>query len=217
MANKLSKTAAGRLIGGLSRTSKMPCRSYSLPTAACVTGAKMAKVAGSICSGCYANKGNYVKYAASIQPAQYRRLDSLQRVDWVALMVAAIGTDQYFRWHDSGDLQNVEHLEKIAAVARATPHCRHWLPTREYGMVAAFIANGGEIPDNLVVRLSAMFVDQPVKVPASLQGAAGIAVSHVHSKSEPHGNACHAPAQNGECRDCRACWQRHGSISYHQH
>jgi hypothetical protein len=36
-----------------------------------------------------------------------------------------------FRWHDSGDVQDLKHLAKIFKVARLTPNIKHWLPTRE--------------------------------------------------------------------------------------
>ena len=37
----------------------MPGLSYSLPAWACKTGAKLAKIPGTPCFGCYAMKGNY--------------------------------------------------------------------------------------------------------------------------------------------------------------
>lgn len=84
------KKVAAAVHGGLTQTSKMPCKSYSLPTVACVTGFRMAQVAGSICSSCYANKGNYQAYAANIEPAQHARLVLLSDPLWVDAMVASI-------------------------------------------------------------------------------------------------------------------------------
>jgi hypothetical protein len=212
----LTKAQAAAITGGITRTSKMPCASYSLPTIACQTGYRMSQVKGSVCSHCYAQKGFYMKYAYNVEPAQHARLVALADPLWIDAMVTLIGTDRYFRWHDSGDLQGVEHLELIAQVCEQTPHCRHWLPTREYGMVAAYIAQHGELPANLVVRLSAMFADKPVKVPASLQGVPGIAVSNVHT-DQPIGQMCVAYTQQGKCGDCRACWDRSTAVSYPLH
>ena len=212
----MNKAQAHAIHGGLTQTTKMPCQSYSLPTIACVTGFKMRAIAGSICASCYADKGNYRKYQNNIEPAQHARLVSIDDPLWVDAMVVSIGTDAYFRWHDSGDIQSIEHLEKIADVACATPHCQHWLPTREYGIVSAFTAQYA-VPDNLIIRLSAMFTDKPVIVPKTLRNVAGVAVSNVHS-TKPIGTACNAPKQNGECRECRACWNRKvAAVSYSIH
>jgi hypothetical protein len=209
------KKVAAIINGGLTQTSKMPCKSYSLPTAACKTGYKMAQIKGSICNSCYADKGFYAMYAATIQPAQHARLDSLSDSLWVSSMVALIGSDSYFRWHDSGDIQGLWHLEKIAAVAAATPSTLHWLPTREYAMVKEYIDKYGALPENLIIRLSAMYPDKPVIIPKSLEGISNITASNVHTV-QPIGSACAAPEQNGECRDCRKCWSSE-VVSYKLH
>jgi len=212
----MKKYEATAICGGLTQTSKMPCKSYSLPTETCITGFKMSKIAGSICASCYADRGFYSMYAKTIKPAQFARWDSLTDEDWSAAIVALIGADRYFRWHDSGDLQGVWHLEKIVEVCNATPDCLHWLPTREFGIVKQFIQAGGVIPKNLIVRLSAMYVDEPVKIPKSLQGHTQITASNVH-KFKPAGEICNAPKQNGECGSCRACWDTTKTVTYEIH
>jgi len=209
------KKDAYTITGGLTQTSKMPCKSYSLPTEACKTGFKMAQIEGSVCASCYADKGFYMMYQNAIKPAQFARLDSLTNPAWVNAIVALIGLDPYFRWHDSGDLQGLDHFKKIVEVANKTPKTKHWLPTREYSIIKEFIAGGGTIPKNLIVRLSGMYPDQAVKIPASLQGIKGITTSNVHT-SKPIGLACKAPSQAGECRDCRACWTNK-PVSYLMH
>ncbi len=210
------KREAAAIAGSLTQTTKMPCKSYSLPTVACVTGFRMSQIAGSICSDCYANKGNYQAYAANIEPAQHARLVALSDPLWIDAIVTLIGTDPYFRWHDSGDLQNLAHLELIAETCARTPNTRHWLPTREYGMVKAYIAKHGAIPANLTIRLSAMYPDRPVVIPASLQNIPGITASNVHKDGAPMGQACPAYTRQGKCADCRACWTD-ATISYPLH
>jgi hypothetical protein len=211
----MRKLEASLVAGSVTQTTKMPCKSYSLPTVACITGFKMAQIPGSICSTCYTNKGNYLAYQNNIEPAQHARLDSLNDALWVDAMVSHIGNDNYFRWHDSGDLQGLWHLEKIALVAKLTPDCLHWLPTREYSMVKAYIAKHGALPDNLIVRLSAMYVDKLVTIPASLQNQANVTVSNVHTVT-PMGLECQAPKNKGQCGPCRACWGTE-PVSYKAH
>ena len=73
----IAKSAAQSVCGTLTQTSKMPCKSLSLPTEACQTGFKMAQIPGSICASCYADKGFYSMYAKTIKPAQFARLDAV--------------------------------------------------------------------------------------------------------------------------------------------
>ena len=56
---------AVKITGSMTRTKKMPGLSYSLPAWECITGAKLRKVPGSVCAGCYALKGNLPSIAPS--------------------------------------------------------------------------------------------------------------------------------------------------------
>jgi hypothetical protein len=221
----IAKATAQSICGSLTQTSKMPCKSLSLPTESCITGFRMSKIAGSICATCYADKGFYSMYQNTIKPAQFARLDAVWQAMsnsadaelWVSGLVSLIGKDEYFRWHDSGDLQGVDHLRLIAQVCESTPNCTHWLPTREYAIVKDYLAKFGALPDNLIVRLSAMYPDKPVTIPASLQGIKNVTASNVHTKPEnATGFVCNAPANNGACGDCRACWSD-ATVTYALH
>ena len=182
---------AWTLVGGLSKPSKMPGWSIGIPAKECKTGAKLRLVKNSVCEGCYALKGCYVFKV--VQEAQYKRLEAIQHPDWVQAMATLINSKKpdVFRWHDSGDVQDVQHLEKIFEVCRLTPSKRHWMPTRE-----AWIKDHmHKAPANLVVRFSSPMVDQgPVKSWAN--------TSTVSTKSR----TCPAPDNNNECGSCRACW-----------
>ena len=182
---------AWALVGGLSKPSKMPGWSIGIPAKECKTGAKLRQVKDSVCYECYALKGCYVFKV--VQAAQYKRLEAIKHPDWVQAMTTLINSKKpdVFRWHDSGDVQDLQHLEKIFEVCRATPAKRHWMPTRE-----AWIKDHmASCPDNLVVRFSSPMVDQgPVKSWAN--------TSTVSTKSR----TCPAPDNNNECGSCRACW-----------
>lgn len=132
-------------------------------------------------------------------------------------MVKLIGNKPFFRWHDAGDLQSVDHLIKIATIARHLPKTLFWLPTREYDIVKAFVQTES-IPVNLVIRMSAMMIDAPAKLPRSLKGFANILTSTVHKNKELNGFKCVAPSQQGKCGSCRACWDNTvTNVSYHAH
>ena len=182
---------AWALVGGLSKPSKMPGWSIGIPAKECKTGAKLRLIPDSVCEDCYALKGCYVFKV--VQEAQYKRLEAIQHPDWVLAMATLINSKKpdVFRWHDSGDVQDVDHLEKIFKVCELTPSKRHWMPTRE-----AWIKDHiHKAPANLVVRFSSPMVDQgPVKSWPN--------TSTVSTKSR----TCPAPDNNNECGDCRACW-----------
>ena len=119
-----------KITDSFTRTSKMPGLSYSFPAWECKTGSKLRLIPDSVCSMCYALKGNYPRYKA-IKAAQYRRLEAMKDPRWVDAMTAVIKRQKWFRWHDAGDVQSLEHLNKIFRICEATPETRHWLPTRE--------------------------------------------------------------------------------------
>ena len=206
-----TKKAALSVAVSLSNPSKMPSFSYGLPALeACPVGRKLAKVPGSTCGDCYACKGMY--QFKNVKKSQRDRMSATQRADWVPAMVKLITGQKFFRWHDSGDLYSMEYLRKVLAVCAATPDTLHWIPTREKGLLARFIKSGGHIPENVTIRLSAAMVDEPA---ASLPG---IPTSTVHHNRPAIGHECPAPTQAGECRDCRACWDKSiVNVSYNKH
>ena len=200
----MKTSEALKIIGGsLSKPSKMPGWSIGLPAKECKTGGKLQAVPGSVCFDCYAMKGCYVFKV--VQDAQYRRLAAIKHPLWVGAMAHLINSKKanVFRWHDSGDVQDEEHLIKIFAVCKLTPKIKHWLPTRE-AWIKAFLP---ECPENLVIRFSAPMVDQ--EAPASWPNSSEVVTA---------GATCPAAQQDNECRDCRACWDSNiKTIKYGKH
>ena len=139
--------------------------------------------------------------------AMKRRLRGITRKGWASAMVCMIGRSPYFRWHDSGDIQSMGHLEKIVEVCRRTPGTRHWIPTKEYGVVRQFLRNGGVFPSNLAVRVSCPMVD------AYINPVPGLPFSAVNAETTGQGHIC-----PGECGDCRKCWDTGCSlVTYKKH
>jgi len=189
--------------GGLSAPSKMPGPAFNLPARACLTGAKLAQVPGSVCHGCYALKGRY--RFPNVQKALYRRLEGLTAATWIDDMVTLIKGQAWFRWHDSGDIQSVEHLKNIFEVCKRTPETRHWMPTREARFLK--LLDPDIIPSNLIIRMSSHMIDQP---PVKFWPW----TSTVSTKSK----TCPAQDQGNKCMDCRACWDRNTpNVTYPKH
>ncbi len=199
----MKTSEAWTIVGGLSKPGKMPGWSIGIPAKECKTGRKLQAVPGSVCYDCYAMKGCYVFKV--VQDAQYRRLKAIYTAPWVKAMAHLINSKKpdVFRWHDSGDVQDLEHLNKIYEVCRLTPSKRHWMPTRE-----AWIKDHlDRAPSNLVIRFSAPMVDQ--EAPASWPNTSTVVTAQA---------TCPAPSQDNQCKDCRNCWNKEiKNISYGQH
>ena len=210
-----TKKAALAVVGSLSNTSKMPGKSWGIAAALCTTGAKLAKIEGTICSTCYAMKGSYTMYPA-VAVAHGKRIDAYNanRADWIAAMVKLVSTEDYFRWFDSGDVQSVDMLLDIFAIADATPNTKHWIASREVSF-ARDALKARAIPANVVLRLSASFPDADHVPGATITGT----TSKVFTKTPQHGaHVCPAPQQGGACGECRACWSKDiPAVTYHIH
>ena len=188
---------AREITGGLSKPSKMPGPAYNLPASQCITGAKLVNVKGSTCSGCYALKGNYIRFPA-VQKAMERRARSLVHDSWITAMVTLIKKHRWFRWHDSGDLQSVQHLNNIFEVCKLTPDTRHWLPTREARFIN--LMDPAVVPKNLKIVLSDHMNDQATP-PSWWPYTSGVTTDH-------GAVTCPAASQGNKCRSCRKCWDR---------
>ena len=199
------KKEANKITGGLTYTTKMPGPSYNTPASRCITGAKLRNVKNSVCSSCYALKGNYKRFP-KVEEALERRFQSLGHVSWVTAMATLIKGHKFFRWHDAGDLQSMQHLENIFEVCRLTPDTRHWMPTREARFLS--LMDPDIVPSNLIIRMSSHMIDQkPVKFwPWTSTVTSG------------HDASCPAPKQGNTCGSCRACWSRDvKTVSYGKH
>ena len=198
------------LIGGLTETSKMPSASYSIPANECNKGSKLRLIKGSVCSTCYALKGNYTRYPKIIQ-SQYKRLETIKDSQWVEAFnflirnKKSIKTSKVFRWHDSGDIQNLEHFNKIIQIAVDNPSVRFWLPTKESELIKNF---EGSIPKNLIIRLSGSMIDGKPPI-----------YSHTSTVVTNKDNAtCRSFDNGGKCGSCRMCWDNTvKTVSYFKH
>lgn len=209
-------------VGGFSNPSKMPGYAYGIPAADCKVGGRLRKVTGSTCKNCYAyERGAYAW--KTVKAAYRRRADRLSAPFWAEAIAEVLNRRAHrpngdvFRWHDSGDIQSVDHLRQIARVADMTPTVSHWLPTREYRFVQDYVDTYGPFPSNLNVRLSAHMVGGFVPTFPRLRGLVTVStVSDDDSFTSAH--SCPARFQGNECKDCRACWNTAVShVDYHLH
>jgi hypothetical protein len=209
----------------LTRTSKMPGPSWSLPAHKACPRAN-----GTICDSCYASKGCY-RYS-STQNAQRARFawtvecmrTPYGRSAWVEHMVDSIRETgcEYFRVHDSGDMFNAMYAECWLQVCRAMPEVRFWIPTRAWqqpsGPLPIFdpllnvLRQLANLP-NVTVRPSALNFGDYAPVISGLHAGSTAAMPDVLRTRQ-----CPAYAQGGHCGECRACWDAKDlPISYCKH
>lgn len=205
------------LIGGLSKPSKMPWWSYSIPATACKTGSKLAEIPGTVCFNCYALKGFY--NMPKVKAALDRRMKAITNPKFVDAFVVVLNDlwarsktgENRFRWHDSGDIQSLDHLTKINDIAKLTPTVRHWLPTKETALVKEWLKINKEFSFNLTIRVS-----HP-KIGGSFDKRHKLPFSSVDSKVKSL-KQCNAPKQNNMCLGCDHCWNpKVKGVNYHEH
>ena len=219
----LSLASAQHEAGAVSiRNTKMPGSTFAVTTTKCKVGGKLAKIKDSTCFHCYADRleklrpsvaqgwtNNYLKATTMISrhPEQWARAMAFQ----INKLAEKTG-EPYHRWFDGGDLADISMLRAIVLTCELTPSIKHWLPTRETGVVKAYGKQYGAFPVNLVVRVSSpMIDDKPIAGHAN--------TSTVHRKGSDHvGVACEARSRGNQCGPCRACWDSTvPNISYPLH
>lgn len=202
----MTRKQAIEITGGLGHPSKMPCPSYGLPALkTCPTGKKLRKIKGTVCSKCYALKGKYP--CQSVVDCQERRLKGTKDPEWVDAMVFLLKCEgnNYFRWHDSGDIYSETYFLKMLEVIRLTPTIKHWIPTKEIKLLRKY---QDQLPKNACFRLASVTI-------GACQTMTWKTTCTVNYKK---GFQCPAYKQGGNCLTCRACWSnKRSNVNYKLH
>jgi hypothetical protein len=198
----------------LSKTSKLDgILSWSLQAIDTCPGS-VAKGGGLVdaCKGCYATTGFY-QFAPAKNARAFNRED-WERDTWVNEMVLSLDSSRYFRWFDSGDMYSIDLANKILAVMKATPWCKHWMPTRmhKFPKFAKVIAKMQTLP-NVVVRFSSDSVQGQL-----VDGVTTSTIFSEESQLPDNATICRAYEHEGKCNGCRACYSKDVQlIAYKSH
>ena len=204
----------------------MPWYGFSTSALDCQTGSKLREVKNSVCSKCYACRGNYC--FSNVKESHTKRLDATKDPRFVEAMTTVITTlynrgkktyklngkdvkENRFRWHDSGDIQSLEHLEKINQIAINCHFIDFWLPTKEIGYTNQFLKKHKEFAPNLTVRVSNPMIGETFK-----KAPMGLPFSTVNV-TDNNIMQCSAPQQDNKCLDCRMCWDKDKNVNYKAH
>ena len=187
----------------LSKASKMPGKSWSLQAGETCPGSinPETKEVIEVCADCYAKSGFY--RMENVKAPRIHNRKDWKRTDWTDDMVQALDNERWFRWFDSGDIYTAALAQKIYEVAKRTPWCNHWIPTKSYNIpkIRYWLDRLKELP-NVSVRFSSPSVHGEY---SSFHGS-----TVVQSVSDNIAGAkmCDAYTRGGKCGPCRACWDK---------
>jgi hypothetical protein len=201
-----------------------------------------------ICSICYAGKGRYkigmyihigqeahrIWVRRLVEPPGGPALFADEMTKAIALLnslsdvsVAKVCDPLYFRIHDSGDCWTPGYLMGWIEVARRMPDLRFWMPTRTWIFPAMRHIISGDVPRNLVIRPSALFVNSP---PPMLPGCSAGSMCAKGRQIDSGvvtlpGGVYDCPAYAGEsihhtcaAKNCRVCWEEPTvPVNYREH
>lgn len=98
---------------------------------------------------CYGHKLELLR--PNVADAYMKNLEILQKdpdTYWREVE-AAIMVSRFFRFHVSGDIPDMDYLNRMVEVSGRNPHCEILCFTKKYELVNEFMDHGGVIPGNL--------------------------------------------------------------------
>lgn len=196
----------------LSNTTKLGVKSWSLQAiTTCPASIGSDGELVDACKGCYATAGHY-RYANVRAPREFNR-QAWQEEAFISDFIKALKKERYFRWFDSGDMYSLKLAEKMLEIMKATPHVKHWLPTRmhKFSKFHSVIQAMASL-DNVVVRLSSDSV-MGERVESTLTDTNSTIIPEDTVESfvqhdSADGMVCKAYYQGGKCLDCTACYDK---------
>jgi uncharacterized protein (DUF2237 family) len=176
------------------------------PIITCANGCKCA-------NKCYAAK--LCRLRPSVRNAYARNLEILQNNmdDYFLQVKAAAMISGYFRFHVSGDIPDMNYLDRMVKIAEELPGTTFLAFTKQYNFVNNFLQYS-QIPNNLKIIFSAwpgMPMENPYNMPVA---------NVIFKGTEPAENWKICP---GNCAECAArgvgCWElKPGeTIAFYEH
>lgn len=194
----------------LSNTSKLGVKSWSLQAInTCPASINDNGDLVDACKGCYATSGNY-RFANVRAPREFNK-QAWQDDNFVNDFVNELYKERFFRWFDSGDMYHIKLAEKIYQIMLATPHVKHWLPTRMYKFKKFHpIIKKMQALDNVIIRLSSDHIDG-TKVNNTYNRVSdnnSVIIPSDSISDYKDGFICRAYNQDGKCLTCTACYDK---------
>ena len=207
----------------LSEVSKMPGKSWALNAGPPICPGALAADGKltDVCEICYARRGRYrMPVVKEFRRKNLKHFLNTGREAWVEHMARLIRREDWFRWFDGGDIVNEEMARRIYEVCKATPTVRHWIPTKSYKfkLRRKWLIKMHKLP-NVCVRSSSDTIDGNWVNQTNHFGPVGCKTMVMREGVLIPTNAriCPAYKQDGECGECRMCWDKDDAVVYPEH
>ena len=172
------------------------------------------KNCGSCAKKCYAAK--LCRIYPSVKKAYENNLEVLKddREMYFLQVMAAAGLSRYFRWHVSGDIVDIDYLDRMCKVARHCKNTKFLAFTKNYEDVNEYF-NSHKKPANLKIIFSIPFDGAKIDNPHTLPTAAVILKGN---EPAPNYKIC-----GGNCSECASCgigcWElkKGETIAFYEH
>jgi len=200
----------------LSKTSKMPCKSFALPAGkkTCIGMIDTDGKIKAVCSKCYGLKGSYSwRTAKALREHNLNEtLNNLEgfKVDMIKLLTKE--KSDYFRWFDSGDVYDNDLLFAIYEICKNTPIIDHWIPTKARELLDQDLWAKLESLNNVTIRYSSPSINGYYQ---SIHGSTVIQKGQEVDETKVF--KCPVVNERKKCDDCRACWNSDKVIAYTYH
>jgi len=124
---------------------------FNLPAYKSSTGKIVCPFAADCVKYCYAQKGNYKRFAKTILPPMEKRLELSKTAHFVPLMIKAIQKKkaEYIRIHDSGDFYSPKYLQKWVDIANELKDVKFYAYTKSHKFF-----RGIQLPENFDIIFS---------------------------------------------------------------
>ena len=196
----------------LSKASKMPCKSFSLPVndKVCKGRYQDSGELKGVCKACYATKGYY--RMPNVQKVREENYTASLHPTFASQMIRILSKEKskYFRWFDSGDIYSQSFLEKVLQICIETPDIKHWIPTKSRELFSQDTWARLESLPNVKVRYSSPDINW--ETAEDIQGYDSIVITRdislQASFQEKRLFTCPSSTQGNKCGPCRACWSK---------
>lgn len=163
---------------------------------------------------CYAAK--LCRIYPSVKKAYDNNLEILKsdRNGYFLQVKAVASLTGFFRWHVSGDIIDIDYLDRMVKLARECKHTRFLAFTKNYQVVNNYLANHRK-PKNLQIVFSVPFDGAIIDNPHNLPTAAVILKGYT---PQPNYKICGGNCS--ECANCNiGCWElkKGETIAFYEH